>query len=247
MSEMQKLCDITASKFEDLIKLLLSIEDGDNTIIIENSKIVQTINKGTAVLKADISNLIQSNINLHILNSKKNLKLLKKIKSNDDDIGIYEDSKRFIIKSEDIEFYLPKQKEELKKTLDPKVENRNLDFFNKIIITKDKAKQIKSLIYDADHVNLLIAENNLNGVYIPETAIVNLDPENITQVSLQEQELQLKSYSFLHIDAEEYELYLGEEKEKENYWLITTMKTGLAKKIFTIEKLVKNSSESLII
>ena len=77
----KKICELSPAHFDQFVKIL-SLLEGNEIIIIENSHITQEINKGTAILSTDISQLIGPDINLHILNPVKYLRLFKMMKGN---------------------------------------------------------------------------------------------------------------------------------------------------------------------
>ncbi len=239
------ICKINPGKFDAFIKVL-SILNEKNVIIINNGTICQSINNGSAIVTANLSNLIDSTnaINLHILNPKKYLKHFKNIKG-DSDISFIDDAQhqRYIVTNGDMSIYLPKQIE----ALENEVVQPNLSNAEPVGQTIEIDKEVRSIITtmasDSPFIDLLINNNQLKGVSIPETAIYSFKDyvkDNIDDSNCEK----LRAYSFLQVPGDTYKISLG--KVNGNTWSLTFINTGLVT-ISVLENCQPVSDDNLII
>lgn len=238
------LCQLQPAVYDAFIKILSAL-DMNTPISIQNSKIEQSINAGTAILTTDITNIVKD-ITMDVLNPKKYIRLFKSIKGNNDVFIIDDDSnKRFIITNGKIKVFLPKQIEAFKADTSTLPDLSNIDTIgNAIMIDKDTKTIISSLQQETEYIDLLIYENQLKGINIPDTAIFSFPAyinEKIDEITA---ELKLRSFSFLNVVGETYQLSIG--KNNEVYWLSTIINTNIVD-INVLEIINPVSDETLLI
>jgi hypothetical protein len=235
------------AKFDAFVKVL-NVLDDKNIIVIDQSRICQSINNGTAILMTDISGLIDDSnnkINLHVLNPKKYIKYFKNMKGSSD-IYIIDDpnGQRYIVTNGDVMIYLPKQIEEFERdAAPPDLTAANL-IGAPIDIDKDTRNTIISMSSETSHIDLLLHQNQMKAVYIPELAVFSFKQFVADQIDDSKAELRLRSYSFLNVPGEEYRVTLGEVQG--NYWITTLVNTGFIA-VHIIESLQPVSDENLIL
>jgi len=241
------ICKISPGKFDAFVKIL-SILNEKNVIIINNSNICQSINNGSAIVTANLSNLIDSSntaISLHILNPKKYLKYFKNIKG-EADIHFINDTKneRYIVSNGDMSIYLPKQIEALEGDATPPDLSMAEPIGQTIEIDKEVRSIITTMASDSANIDLLIHENQLKGIYIPETAVYSFKDYIKDQVDDTNAQLKLRAYSFLQVPGDTYKVSIG--KVGDMFWSLTFVNTGLVT-ISVLENLQPVSDENLII
>lgn len=219
------VCSIHPTKFDALTKIL-NVLDEQNVIVIDKSSINQSVNKGTAILTADVSELVGADISLHILQPKKYLKLFKQIKGNND-VFVVDDpnNERYIITNQDISLFLPKQLEKLTDDSSPP-DLTNAEAIGTVITCdKEERNTIISFGREAKNIDLLIKDDQLKAVSIPELAVIKF--KNYLKESIDDTtaDMKLRTSSFLAVDGEEYKIHLG--KVEEQYWTVTHVNTGL--------------------
>lgn len=221
----QLLAKVSPAEWDQLAKLL-GILEKTGVITIANSTINQSINKGTAIVNINVSDLLGPDINLHILNPEKYVKLFKALRGNSD-VQILDnpEQQQYIVTNGEIRVILPKQIEELTEDQSPPDLSAAAPIGKPLSIDKNNLKIIKSVITGTEFVELLIDKDQLKAVSVPETVVYTftdyLKEPPLSDVNSQ---LVLKSYSFLQIDAEAYEVHLG--KLEEDYWLMSRINTG---------------------
>jgi len=241
------ICKFSPAKFDAFVKVLSHMDD-KNAIVIRNSEICQAINNGTAIVKTSVASLIDSTnsqINLHILNPKKYIKLFKNIKGASD-IHILDDSinSRFIVTNGDLTIYLPKQIEAFEHDTQPPDLSTAVLIGQTYTIEKDVRSTIISMSSDSAYLDLLIHQNQFKAVYIPETAIYSFKEFIKEQITDAKADLRLRAYSFLKISGEEYQVSIGEISG--TYWIITIVNTGFSA-IHILECIQPVSDDNLII
>lgn len=226
---LKELTTIQPDQWKSLGNVLKPINN-QGSINIRNSKICQDINNGVAVLTADIKNLIGSDINLDVMSPSKHIKLFKLLEG-DEDVDIYDDddNSQYVITNGHIRIYLPKQIE----TINPeKPDYDNLDTVGELIkLDKDNKKEIETIIKaeTVDSIDLLIKNEQLMGFEVIGTGVY-LFPNYTNESNLNNQtaDLVLKSYAFMIIPGEEFDIALGRDKDnRDNYLLITGINTGI--------------------
>jgi len=240
-SDQMILLKMGSAKFDLFVKTLSYLDD-KNVITINNSQICQSVNNNTTIIFADLKELLGVNINLQILSPKKYLKHFKNIKGG---IVYFIESindQRYIVTNGDITLYLPKQIENISPIFSipditiSKIVSGLLD------IDKDVRNTISNLAGE-EALELIIKNNQLKGVYIPETAIYvfkQFIKENITDAVA---DLKLKCFSFLKIPAEKYTV--GVYHLDNIYWLVTGIDNGI--KFWTFENIQPVNDANLII
>jgi len=141
------LTSINPAEFDSLIKILNILEKQD-AIIIEDSKICQSINKGATIISTDLEDIIGKNINMHMaIKGNANVDII------DDD-----EQKRYVVTNGIVKVFLPKQAEELS------VDSRPPDLSTFAPI--GKSVEISKL-GESEYCELLVHQNQMKGVYIP--------------------------------------------------------------------------------
>lgn len=239
------LCQISPGKFDAFIKVL-SLLDDKNVINISNSQICQSINNGTAILMTDVSNLVGQNINLHILQPKRYLKLFKAIKSTTDIFIIDNPSQsQFIIRSGSTKLWLPKQIEDFEKDASPPSLDGIQGVGNTVIVSKEERTKINTLMSEQTHIILLTKDNQLKGYMIPETLEDSFAQYMSEEVTDTNSELKLTSYAFLNIPSDgNSEVSLGELNGQ--YWLSTKINTAIVE-ITILESINPAQDDKLLI
>jgi len=240
---MQLVSTMNPAQFDSLIKTI-SLLEKQECIIINNSKICQSISPGVTIIKTDLQPIIGDNISMHILNPRKAIKLFKSIKGNSN-IAIYDDSsqQRYVVTNGAVKAFLPKQASEL----DEGVTEPDLSEFSTvgktITISKEIRSSISPVLGECDHCELLIHDNQLKGVYVPETAVYLFEEYANEPIDETNADINLKSYSFLGLDADTYDIIIG-EKDK-TYWMMIRA-TG-ASLIDVLESVQEVTDESFLL
>lgn len=238
------LTSINPAEFDSLIKILNVLERQD-AIIIEDSKICQSINKGATIISTDLKDIIGDGINMHILNPKKAVKLFKAIKGNANvDIIDDDDQKRYIISNGIVKVFLPKQADDL--SIDSQAPDLSefTPIGKSVEIDKDARSNLTSVLGESEYCELLIHQNQMKGVYVPETAIFLFDEYSSENIDETNADMNLKSYSFLSIDGEKYDMYLGSNDGQT--WLLTRVNTGFVV-VDLFESVSEVTDESILI
>jgi len=219
----EELCSLDNDKFESLFKIL-SIFEKSESIIINNSIIKQQFNTATVI--CDISKLIGEKINLHILNPKKYIKLLKVFNKKGKKISILEDTEKYVITNTEVNIYCPKQIEKLTFASATVGSNGGITGIGTDIkIDKDARKIIKQLSVDNDYIDLLVHRNQIKAVSIPETAIYKFDTYVNEDIDETNCDFRLRVYTILEIDGESYNISLGVDKFN-SYWVQSRIDAG---------------------
>jgi len=238
------LTSISPASFDSLIKILNVLEKQES-IIIENSKICQSINKGATIISTDLTDVIGKNITMQILNPKKAVKLFKAIKGNTNiDIIDDDEQKRYVVTNGTVKVFLPKQADELALDASPPDLSSFTPVGKAIEVTKDVKTNLASILNESEYCELLIHANQMKGVYIPDTAIFLFEEFAAETVDETSADMTLKSYSFLGIDGEKYEMYLGMKDNQ--HWLLTRVNTGFIM-VDLFESVNEVTDESILI
>jgi hypothetical protein len=237
------LCKLTPGKFDAFIKVL-SLLDDKSIINITDSQICQSIQNNTAILKTNISQLVDNpNVNLHILSPKKYLSAFKAIKGNTD-IYIIDDNfnSRFIVRSGGTKLWLPKQIDSFGQDIQPPDIQTMNQIGNGLTVHKEERNAIISLMKDTNNINLLVQQNQLKGFSIPEMLEAPFKMYEKEEISESKAELKLTSYAFLCIPTDsDSVVYLA--KLEDQHWLITTINTAIID--ITVLEPVNITEESL--
>ena len=237
------LCKLTPGKFDAFIKVL-SLLDDKSIINITDSQICQSIQNNTAILKTNISQLVDTpNVNLHILSPKKYLSAFKAIKGNND-IYIIDDTfnSRFIVRSGGTKLWLPKQIDSFGQDIQPPDIQTMAPIGTGLTVHKEERNAIIALMKDTNNINLLIQQNQLKGFSIPEMLEAPFKMYEKEEISESKAELKLTSYAFLCIPTDsDSVVYLA--KLEDQHWLITTINTAIID--ITVLEPVNITEESL--
>ena len=237
------LCKLTPGKFDAFIKVL-SLLDDKSIINIQNSQICQSIQNNTAILKTNISQLVDTpDVNLHILSPKKYLTAFKAIKGNSD-IYIIDDTynSRFIVRSGGMKLWLPKQIDSFGNEIQPPDTSTMIPIGNGITVHKEERNAIMSLMKDTNNITLLIQQAQLKGFSIPEMLEAPFKMYEKEEISENKAEFKLTSYAFLCIPTDsDSVVYLA--KLEDQHWLITSINTAIID--ITVLEPVNIAEESL--
>lgn len=218
------ICEIDGDKFENFYKIL-SIFEKSEAIVITDSEIRQQFN--TATITCNITDLVGESFNLHILNPKKYIKLLKSfVKKTTKTIQIQEDYEKYIITNGEINIYCPKQIDRIK--LNNSVSNISGGITGvgvDIVIDKDVKKTIKQLSIDNEFVDLLVHKGQIKAISIPETAIYRFDQYVNEDINESNCDFRLRVYTILEIDGDSYTISLGVDSSN-SYWVQSKIDTG---------------------
>lgn len=237
-----QLLDLHPAAFDQLTKILTLLQD-QGVVSINNSIICQSITRGgTSILKCDVSQ-ISSDLKLHISNPKKFVKIFKQLKTNNNIKVIDDDNeKRFLVIIGDATLHLTKQLDTVIEDSDPPDLSKAEPLGEVVKISKENKETIKVLQSGAEHVDILIKNNNPVGIYFPETGTLSFPGVKET-VDKSTADLMLRSCSFLAIDSDEYLVYIG--KLDDDYWMVTNCKIGIID-IFIMEKVSSVSDANLL-
>jgi hypothetical protein len=212
--DLELIATISTLNFDMLVKILGFLEKSGDTIVIKDSQINQSMSG--AIITANVSKAFDNKkINLDILNPKKNIKLLKQFKNNND-VLIYKDenNKRFIITNGEIRLFLPQQVESLTESIGLPDNLSEAKWPYQIKIDKAASKQILGLASETNYIEYIIQDEKLKALHIPNTAIYIFneyvgDPKTL-KLDETNADILLRSDVFLPITAEEYQLAIGQ-------------------------------------
>lgn len=224
------ISEINPAYFDILNKILAVLikERATDTITIKNSKIKQALSGCN--IEANMFEVFGKAINLDIINPKKYINLFGQMKNNNN-IFIIDDTEnqRYLVTNGEIRLFLPKQ--------DNLINNRDIDDIDltkaeivcSLTIEKNARTTINKLMSNADYLEYLIQDNELKGIYIPDTAIYIFEQyqkdEKALNLNETNADLNLRVINFLPVEANTYFLTIykfGPDK----YGSITTCKIG---------------------
>lgn len=231
------------AQFDSLIKTLALLEKQE-CVIIKDSVICQSVSPGATIIKTDLKPIIGENISMHILNPRKAIKLFKSIKGNSN-VAIYDDNsqQRYVVTNGGVKAFLPKQATEL----DEDISEPDLSAYTMIgkpvTISKDIKNSISPVLSESEHCELLIHQGQFKGIYVPETAVYLFEDYASEPIDETNVDSNLKSYSFLCIDADTYDVFIGEKDG--SYWMI--MRAAGATLIDVLESIQIVTDESFLL
>lgn len=225
------IAEISPAKFDSLVKILSLLDKSQDSIIIQNSSIIQQYKRG--ILYADIKQIFdEKDVNLQILNPKKNIKLLKQFKNNNN-IYIIDDNEnsRYVLTNGEIKLFLPKQSDETLITVQIPDYSGATEVCD-ATLDKDSSKTVDGLSADSNYIEYLIQDNSLKAIHIPDTAIYVLndfiqDPQ-ASKLDETNADLTLRSEVYLPVIADEYSIQIGKLPD-DAYFSYTVCDTGLIK------------------
>lgn len=248
LAQSQKvIASLSPAAFDQMTKILVMLQD-QGMISIVGGIICQAVNKGTTILKCDITGIV-GDLNLHISNPKKYVKLFKSIKGNKNvQIIDDEEQQRYIVLGEEVKLFLPKQLDSVIESMSPPdLSKAQLLSSNpsapSIHIPKELKDTIKSFASGSEYIDILFRGSDASAIYIPETAVINFPnvKENIDETNA---DLILRSYAFIIADSDEFDLFFG--KLGDDYWVLTNSKNGIVQ-ISVMENTQEVSSDNLLI
>ncbi len=226
------ILELTPAIFDGLTKVLSLLQDND-VISIKDSQIIQSINNGTTFFTSDISPLIGKNVNLDFTNPKRTIGIFKLIKGSNN-IRIYDDPElnSYSLISDESNLTLAKPAQVVENTISMIPTLEDLDLLGKpIVLSSDAKVRAKNFLSktEKDHVDLLIEQNQLKAIYIPDDIVYHFTEFKNPNINQSNAELMLKSYSFLKVDGEEYMIHLAKQKINDKFIIITQIKTNFDK------------------
>jgi hypothetical protein len=243
-SGMTLLCSLEPANFDALTKILAFLQDSD-AIVIKDSKIVQSLKKGSTILYTDISQAARNaNLNFTVLNPRQHLKRFKFVKGNRN-VDIFDDveHQRYIISNGDVKLLLPKQLKDLEVTpADIPDFNGIVKVGNSIKLNSDYSSNIRSLI-GSSQIDLLFEGEQLKALYIENEVIYTFnDYVGKTNIDENNNDLMLRSFTPLCVNGEEYEISIAKKSDLD-YWIFTKVNTGLVEvQIFEKTQPVTNTN-----
>jgi len=233
---------MSPGNFDAFVKTIEVLQDS-NVIEISDSQICQRYKQGIAVLMTDVSPIFDNKqVSFTILNPKKYIKFLRNLRGNNH-VAIVDDAaqQRYIFTNKVIKLFIPKPIDEtLEDVTIPDLSNTT-QLGETITIDKETANQIKGL--SGDSVELLVHNDTIKGVYIPETAVYLFEKYSDENIDETNADFLLKAHSFLNVPAEEYKV--STFKTGDDYWLVQECNTGILT-INTLEGLTLVTDEVLI-
>lgn len=240
---MKKICTINPTNWTNLITLLKPLEK-QGSINIQKSLIFQDVNKGVAILYANISTLIGENVTFDIINPGRFIKLFKLLESKDKDVNIFEDEENesFVIISNNIKLFLPKHIDSISSANKKPNLTEYKSIGKCIILDKNHKRDIDTLIRSeaVDFVDLLISDDQFVGFEVKEMGIYLFTGYENTNMDKKKADIVLKSLAFMLFPGEEFEINVG--KKNNEYILVTRINTGFLN-VQLIENLEINDSE----
>ena len=227
------ITSITPAKFDGLLKILNLLTDSNDPVIIKNSSITKNLTSG-AIITANVKDVFDNeDINLHITNPKKNIKLFKAFKNNNN-IFITEDDEnsRYIVMNGEIRLFLPKQDESIQEFETDMPSLEGVNGLAQIKIDKETKNIISELSKDSEYIEYLFQDDKLKAIHIPETAIYLFEnyikDKEASKLDETNSQLTLRSTAFLPVTAENYELNIGKLSDG-SYCSYTICDTGYIK------------------
>ena len=225
------IAEISPAKFDSLVKILSLLDKSHDSIMIQESMIVQQYKRG--IMYADVNEVFDGKkIDLQILNPKKNVKLLKQFKSNTNVYIVNDDeNSRYVLTNGEIKLFLPKQHDSTS-TVVQIPDSDNAELLCSAEIDKNSAKTIDSLASDVNYIEYLIQNDELKAVHVPDTAIYILSDylQDLQASKLDETnaDLSLRSEVYLPVSADEFDVHLYKTTDG-SYFSYTICDTGLVK------------------
>ncbi len=211
------ITNVTPAKFDGLLKVLNLLTDSNDPIIISKSQITKNLSSG-AIVSMDVNDVFEEEVDLHIVNPKKNIKLFKTLKNNNN-IYITEDDEnsRYIIMNGEVRLFLPKQDESIKEFESEMPSLEGVKSLASIKLNKETKTIIAELATGVDYVEYLFQDDQMKAIHIPETAIYIFEDfiheKQASKLDETNADLALRSTSFLPITADNYDLNIGQLKD----------------------------------
>ena len=225
------IAELTSGNYDNLIKILqLLIKEDNDTISIRKSTVIKS--NSDSIIQANMVSIWKDKngnyVDLDIINPKKYIKLFEQFKSQNNIFIINDDeNSRYVLTNGEVKLFLPKQDTIVDKNIET-FDVSNGETICQTSVDKDIRRIIKNLSKGQEHIDFLIQDNKLKGIYIPDTAIYTFaeyksDPksQNVHETNA---DLSLKSTNFLPIEAENYNVYII--KNNDVHVMLTDCKIG---------------------
>jgi hypothetical protein len=238
-NDLNLVVDLEPAQFDSFTKILNLLQD-NSIISIRNSKIIQSVGKGSTFFTTDITSIIGPDLDLDFSSPKRVISVFKLIKSANN-IKIYDDAamNRYKLVSDESIFYLLKSSQEVEdnNSIVP-LESDLVVIGETISLAGDSKNRAKNYISktEKDYVDLLIEGNQLKAVYIPDDIIYHFNDFKNVNLDNANAELLLRSFSFLSIDGEEFHINLT--KHNNRYLVKTMVKTAFSGVIINVYEYV---------
>ena len=220
--------EIPPVKFESLTNILdFLTKESDDPIIIKDS-IIKSQYKGSSIIKVDLTQVLDGQLDLHLSNPKKWTRLFKGLKA-DTNIVILNRENQFVVCNEQIKLFLPKQIESLTESLEiPDL--KETETICNVIIQKTSRDTILKLAKEYDFIEYLI-DDELKAINVPDTAIYILPDyvkdENARKLTSATAKIVLRSKVFLPYTTETYNVIIGHNLVNDSYFSYTTCRDGM--------------------
>ena len=240
-----KYIQLSSAKYEILLKILDLFRDL-NIISIKNSEIL-TSTSGF-ITHVNLSSLIPSEFEFHIVNPKKFYNLLKLFKKNSEIIILDDDpNSRFIVSNGDLKLFLPKpiNSSSLEIVLPNTAEGEIISHFS---INKEFANAISELSKNSSYINYLVKDGDIKAISVPNLAIYVLDKFKGEDITEETADMCLRTTHFCSIPSETYEIWVMYKNDVEyQHYLAAIKQIVLGIEIITFEELEVNSNENFIL
>lgn len=240
---------IAPAKWDSFISIIdFLTKESDDPLTIKDSVIKHKF-KEAATIRVDLLQIFDNQkIDLHISTPKKWVRLFKNFKNTDIYIVENKDINQFIVTNGEVKLFLPVQ-------LDSVVEGMNFPSFNdskvltKCSINKETRDKINNFSKGFTYIELLIHEEKLKCVNIPNTASIIM-PEFIKDKTARNLDSNAADYTlrtsvFLPFNSEQYDIIVGQRPDK-TFFLYSSCIANLVK-IETYENLDDASGIDLLV
>lgn len=205
---------MSSEQFEQFKMILVKLMKckAPESFVIDDNIIIHNVN-GT-VITTNMNKLFNpKKLNLHIINPAKYSLIFKSFKEGDVDIINDPDNQRFIIKNSNMEVYLPKRMDAMGiKDSIPDV--NNVTPVCKISVTKEEQTLIKDIFRSAEHIDFLIHENKIKGVYNEDIGVYKFNDYVNEKINESNADLILRTSMFIPIEsADIYHIYIGKRPD----------------------------------
>lgn len=165
------------------------------------------------IIQSDFSKIIGNGVNLNFSLTPEIKKALLSIKSNYNTVIYDQDSGHYFFTNGECNFLLPK--------IDPQDISTLIPNFNGGMKKEtQKCKQIKAAMGKSKYVDILIFNNSINSILIPNTnSIISLEPLSTAELMKKAPDMILRAFHFLGITANEAIFIINHSNGV--YWLDT--------------------------
>lgn len=223
---MNLIASLTPGAFDAFVKAIEVLQDS-TAVEIRDSQICQRLKQGIAILMTDISSLFENQtVSFTILNPKKYIRFFKNLRGNNH-VAILDDvsQQRYIFTNKSIKLFVPKPIEETLDSVTIPDLSSSTQVGTTITIDKEVSNQIKGIASGSDSVELIVHENVIKGIYIPETAVYLFEQYADQNIDETNADKLLKAYSLLSVPAEEYKISVYATSD--TFHLIQECNTGV--------------------